>query len=301
MTVTTQILGYVGLGLFVLGVAASTFLLGATPPVPRPELGSRGLKRHLGLQHGAFFGYFEPAMRLVAGWLSDLPLTRMRTVIDQKIHHAGDHLGLSADELIGLSLVTGATSGLFALFFCNMHGLPMAIVPVAVAISALMPWYRIKAIATERMAAINRALPSAVDLAALCMGAGLDFPGSLRQIVGTAPRRTAPIVEEFDRILQELELGHARNRALRTFAMRVPTTQVREFVSSVVQAEEKGNPLSEVLQTQARMQRMRRSVAIEELASKAALQLLGPMMIIFVCIVVLLVGPVIIRFSGGGF
>ena len=84
------------------------------------------------------------------------------------------------------------------------------------------------------------------------------------------------------------------------FASRIPTDQVREFVNSVVQAEEKGSPLARVLTIQAQTQRLRRSVAAEETASEAAIMLLGPMTLIFLCVIVLLLGPVVIRFMTGG-
>ena len=84
------------------------------------------------------------------------------------------------------------------------------------------------------------------------------------------------------------------------FAARVPTAQVREFVNSVVQAEAKGSPLANVLTIQAQTQRLRRSIAAEETASEAALMLLGPMTLIFLCVIVLLLGPVVVRFMAGG-
>ena len=70
------------------------------------------------------------------------------------------------------------------------------------------------------------------------------------------------------RMLQELDLGHTRRKALEGLAERVPTEPVRDFVASVVQAEDKGTPLAEVLSVQARMLRMRRSVRAEESAAK---------------------------------
>jgi tight adherence protein C len=132
------------------------------------------------------------------------------------------------------------------------------------------------------------------------MSAGLDFPGSLRRITASAADPSDPVVEEFSRVLQELDLGHTRRSAMEGLAVRVPTDQVREFVSSVVQAEAKGSPLANVLTIQAQTQRLRRSIAAEETASGAALMLLGPMTLIFLCVIVLLVGPVVVRFMTGG-
>jgi tight adherence protein C len=133
------------------------------------------------------------------------------------------------------------------------------------------------------------------------MGAGLDFPGSVRRTVGSAPDGNEPIVEELRRVLQELEVGRTRREALADFAERVPSDEVRELVNSLVQAEAKGSPIAHVLGIQAQTLRLRRSIAAEESASEAALMLVGPMAMIFVCVIVLLLGPVVVRVMSGGF
>jgi len=63
----------------------------------------------------------------------------------------------------------------------------------------------------------------------------------------------------------------------------------------VVQSEEKGNPLSEVLNIQATMLRMRRSVAAEESAARAGIYMMGPLMLIFACIMLIILGPFIVN------
>jgi tight adherence protein C len=69
----------------------------------------------------------------------------------------------------------------------------------------------------------------------------------------------------------------------------------------VLQAEDKGSPLARVLTIQAQNLRLRRSVAAEEMASEAALMLVGPMTLIFLCIIALLLAPVAVRVMTGGF
>ena len=76
---------------------------------------------------------------------------------------------------------------------------------------------------------------------------------------------------------------------------------MKDFVGTVVQAEAKGTPLSEVLTIQARMLRMRRSVSAEEAAAKAGLMMMGPLMLMFVTIILLLMGPFAVRFTTSGF
>jgi tight adherence protein C len=134
----------------------------------------------------------------------------------------------------------------------------------------------------------------------MCMSAGLDFPSALRRTAESAPDPNEPIAEELRRVLQELDLGRTRRAAILGFAERIPSDEVRELANSLIQAEDKGSPVAQVLSVQAETLRLRRSVAAEETASEAALMLIGPMTLIFLCVIVLLLGPVVARVTGGG-
>jgi tight adherence protein C len=72
---------------------------------------------------------------------------------------------------------------------------------------------------------------------------------------------------------------------------------VREFVNAVVQAEERGNPVADVLLIQAGVSRMRRSVKAEESAAKAGVAMVGPLFLLFGCIMLLVVAPMVIRLA----
>ena len=282
------------------GASALTFSLCIAPPAVRPTLGGRGLNRANALRRGGLFAMIEPLVRLVAGWVSAAPLNRIRAKLRTALTHAGEYLGLSADELIALCVLSGLCVGASGLLVCDLLQLSDWLAIAAVCVGIMAPWFRVLAVAQARARGVSQGLPGAVDLAAMCMSAGLDFPGSLRRIVDSAANPAEPVIEEFSRVLQELELGQTRRNAMEGFAARVPTDQVRELVNSVVQAEAKGSPLANVLTIQAQTQRLRRSVAAEETAAAAALMLLGPMTLIFLCVIVLLLGPVVVRFMGGG-
>jgi len=282
------------------GVSALVFGLAMMPVADRPTLGSRGLNRAKALRRGGPFFLVESLLRVLAAWVGALPIERVRRSLRRSLIHAGDYLGLSADELIGMCALSGFALAMAAALVCETLELSRMLVVGALCLGGMAPWFRVLAVARARARRISRGLPGAVELAAMCMSAGLDFPGSLRRIVDAAADPNDPVIEEFSRVLQELDLGHTRRHAMQGFAERVPAAHVREFVNSVIQAEDKGSPLVSVLTIQAQTQRLRRSVAAEETASEAALMLLGPMVLIFLCVIVLLLGPVVVRFMTGG-
>ena len=100
--------------------------------------------------------------------------------------------------------------------------------------------------------------------------------------------------------MRELSIGRTRRQALKDFAERAPTTAVTEFVGALIQAEEQGNPVAEVLLIQAGVARMRRSVRAEEAAAKAAVKMVGPLFLLFACIMLLVLGPMILKLMAGG-
>ena len=145
------------------------------------------------------------------------------------------------------------------------------------------------------MKRVNRRLPHAIDLLALSMSAGLDFPGSVRQLVEKSGSPDDPLVEELTLMLQSLQLGRTRRQALEEFAARAPTDAVIEFVAAVVQAEMRGNPLVDVLRIQAEVSRRKRTVRAEEAAAKAGVALAAPLILVFLTILILIVAPIVMK------
>jgi tight adherence protein C len=291
---------YAGMAMMVGGVSLGIFTLARNPPVDTPRLGMRGLKRAQALAAGGSFTSIEPLMRMVAGWVAHLPLGDRRRQIDEMLKHAGGWLGLTANEFVALSAMGGVGFTIGGLAAVSLAELPTVMVFFFAGLGASLPYVLATGELNRRFKQVNRALPGAIDLASLCMGAGLDFPGSIRQIVDKAGRKDS-LVEEMSFILQELDLGRTRRQALENFADRVPTEAVRDFVGTVIQSEEKGNPLAEVLRIQANMLRMRRSVMAEEAAARAAVLMMGPLMLIFCAIILVLLGPFIVNSMQSGF
>lgn len=299
--VSALALSYAAIGLIAAALVAATYLVARHPPAHSPRLGLRGLKRQAALEDGGLFATVEPIVRFLAGLIAHLPLAGARRRVERQLTWAGDLLGLTPDEHLARCTVSGIGFLLVAVLLGDVIGHSPVLLVFAALSGAVLPTLRVTGEIERRRRNVNRALPVTIDLAALCMGAGLDFPGALRQILEKSLSPDEPLHEELGRIVQLLELGHTRRDALESFAERVPTEAVRDFVSSVIQAEEKGNPLSNVLRVQARMLRMRRSVDAEQAASRAGVMMMIPLMLIFGSIVLILLGPFIINGMGTGF
>ena len=283
-------IGALALSSFIL---VSVALSAATSPGVR--LGLRGLKRQRALETVPLWSSLEPLVRWLGARFLGLVSAEWRVRANRKIALAGDYLGLLPEEAVGLSVLC-ALAGLAAGWLLEgVSGLGNIVVLGAMLFGGALPYFRISGAAVERMKQVNRRLPHAIDLLALAMGAGLDFPGSVRQVVEKSGSPDEPMVEEFTLMLQSLQLGRTRRQALEEFAERVPSDAVVEFVAAVIQAELRGNPLSDVLRIQAEVSRRKRSVRAEESAAKAGVAMALPLVLVFLTILILIVAPIVMK------
>lgn len=296
MTVGANVFALASTAAVALAAGALGALLARVPVAPRPTLGHRGWMRRAALE-GSFV-LIEPSMRVLAGYVAFLPIASLRSRLAKLVAQAGDHLGLDADDCIALSLLGAASFGMGGVAFVRYANLATHWVWVLIALGIALPLLSLRERLAARERQIARALPAAIDLAALCMGAGLDFAGALELLVREADMTHDHLAQELRRVLQELSMGRTRREALLAFAERMPSPAARDFVNAVVQAEDKGNPLVEVLQVQAQVLRTRRSVAGEEAAARASVLLALPLVLLLGCILLVMLGPFLVNGMG---
>jgi len=113
---------------------------------------------------------------------------------------------------------------------------------------------------------------------------------------GEEIRMTSPaLAEEFQIINREQRAGKPRLDAWRSMAERVDIDFVRQFVAMLVQTERFGTPIANALGQFSDTLRTRRTQAVEEVAAKAGVKLLIPLVFfIFPMIFVVALGPAII-------
>jgi tight adherence protein C len=298
MVSTTLALRLGSLLLLALGVSGLVGTLAGVPVPPAPRLGHRGAERRRALDQGGLFATLEPLVRFVAGLAALFPLGKLRERQERELRRADYCLGLTADELIALSFLSAISLGTLAFFVAPYADASRALAMPAAAFGAILPSLQVQEIIRKRIKHVSRGLPHSIEIAAMCMGAGLDFPGALRLLAAPRAGERDPLVRELSLILEELELGRTRREALLNFAERVPTQAVRDFVNAVIQAEQKGNPLAKVIQVQGRVLNQRRSVAAEEAAARAGILMMAPMVLLLCCILLLLMGPFFVKGIG---
>ena len=109
-----------------------------------------------------------------------------------------------------------------------------------------------------------------------------------------------PFNVELTAMLAEMNLGATRRRALENLAERIPLDSLRAIIASVVQAEQLGTPLADVLHEQATLMRTHRSIRAEHEAAVASVRILLPCLLLVMAVVLAIFGPAIVQVVRGG-
>ena len=143
-----------------------------------------------------------------------------------------------------------------------------------------------------RHLSILKALPNLLDLLTLSVEAGKDFLTALRDILVRRPRDV--LGDEFKRTLHEIQLGKSRQQALRDLATRVHQVELTSVVNAIIQADELGVGIGQLLRIQGDQLRHKRFARAETLANEAPVKILFPVVIfIFPSVFIILVGPIL--------
>ena len=128
--------------------------------------------------------------------------------------------------------------------------------------------------AKRRMTQIEYELPDLIDILVVTVEAGLGFTASLQL---AAERLTGPLGNELRLTLQEQRMGLGTNEALRNLLARCETPGVLAFVRSMLQGEQLGVSVGQIMRDLAQDMRLRRRQMAEERAQKAPIKILFPL------------------------
>ncbi|MBT3393020.1 MAG: type II secretion system F family protein [Elusimicrobiaceae bacterium] len=139
-----------------------------------------------------------------------------------------------------------------------------------------------------------------VDLAALVIESGLDYLTAFERIIKQAKEKTV-LEEELSKMINEVQLGYSRREALERMAARTGTQEFKSFVGLIIQSDELGTSLVDLLRNFSIDMRFRRLNRAEKLAAQASTKMLIPLFIfIFPTVFVLILAPMIKDMLGGG-
>ena len=193
-------------------------------------------------------------------------------------------------------LVTAAVlvaGGAAALLLNAELRIQLLILLFALILAVLLPRFVLRSRIKSRQRAIQHQLPSVMDVLSVSMEAGLSFDAALLKVT---ERFKGPLVDELSQVYREVQMGKPRREALASLNRRTNVAELQTFASAVVQSEQFGTPMKNVLRSQAQQLRINRRQQAQEKGMKAPVRMMPPMVLfIFPVIFIILLGPTIIN------
>lgn len=220
-------------------------------------------------------------------------LLSARDRAERQLIAAGSPYDLSPDEflgLVGLCALIGAAVGTLGTATTGWTTL----LAVGFLCGSLWPITWLRAQVQQRKTLILRALPFSLDLLTLSVEAGLDFTSALARIVTKI--HEAPLGEELNELLRQIQMGQPRSDALRQLAWRVNLEEMSNVTGALIQADELGASIGPILRIQAEQMRIRREQIAEKRAMEAPIKILLPLILfIFPTVFLTILGPIVLH------
>jgi len=232
---------------------------------------------------GGTWRYARPWLRLCGRALMPLLSWRVRTALMRQLQGADMAVAWDVQAAVGLlacaAIGGGAVAALCAVSWIEQPATRLGIMVCAILGGALaaawLLWHHIRDLAARRRQTMLREFPFLLDLMTLCVEAGLNLHGALRQAAHHGP--PGPLRQELRLALNAIRAGHARHQALDAMAARCDLPALVLWVAAVHQADRLGMSLGPLLRAQSAQQRSDRFLRAETLALQAPVRLLFPL------------------------
>jgi len=240
--------------------------------------------------------------RVIRPWLRKQIQTAGRLAPAQNIEKlqrslmkAGHPHGLAVLDFLGVKLLVAMISGAIAINMLSSGKtgflMTMLMTLAVSAIGFLLPDFWLGSRVRKRKAEISRTLPDALDMLTICVDAGAGLDSAMLKM---SQKWRNAIASEFGKVVAEIGIGLSRREALENMYMRTDVPEVGSFVAVLVQADQFGLSIANVLHGQAEQMRNRRWQRAEEEARKVPIKMLFPLIfLIFPALFAVTIGPAI--------
>jgi tight adherence protein C len=222
--------------------------------------------------------------------------------LERLLGRAGRPPAWPLERLLAGKLLLGAGAAALSLLLATAAPGALAVVLgiVVTLVAYFLPELLLYGRGQERSKAIGLELADTLDQMTIAVEAGLGFEAAMARAGKTG---TGPLAEELVRTLQDMRMGLSRREAYDLLATRTDVQDLRRFVRAVVQADNYGIAIADVLRTQADEMRKKRRQRAEEKAMQIPVKVLFPLMLcILPVLFIVLLGPAVLgvidAFSG---
>jgi tight adherence protein C len=241
----------------------------------------------------------RPLAAGLSGRMSRVASSSFQEKAEKRLALAGNPGNLRVADWLGIKAVVAIIGAILFIFLFGVLGV-LALPPVlrilmgavGLMFGYTIPEFWLGGRVRKRQHLILLQIPDTLDLLTISVRAGLGFDAALAKVV---EKLEGPLVDEFRRALAEVRVGKARRDALRDIVPRTEVIPLTNFIGAIIQAEQLGVSISKVLQVQSEQLRIERRQRAEEMAAKAPIKMLFPLVgCIFPSLFIIILGPAII-------
>lgn len=240
---------------------------------------------------------FGPVVQFINNLIISVTPRHVVDAVREKLDVTGNPWNMTPGDYILMRVITLVIIpvAVFGLTLGLGRSTSVLLAFVAAALGWLVPEMMMQSKKKEREKQIRKSLPDVLDLLTVSVEAGLGFDAALAKVV---ERKKGPLADEFALLLQEIRMGKPRRDALREVSERVKIDDITSFIASVIQADQLGVSIANILRIQSAQVRTKRRQQAEEAAMKAPIKMLFPLIFfIFPTLFVVLLGPAIIQLA----
>lgn len=279
------------------GLATATWQILGPEPLPAELPATERRRRVALLDQSPVVRWLGGPMRLIADLMPRVAtpaaldrLTHDLDLLEIRYWRADEFAAVKAIESIPVIAMLAFMVGYFGGATAGLATVGLGVVAVPIVLL-----YDLHGRGAKYGKQVRLRLPYILDLMTLVLEAGA---GTLQACLERAAEECDghPLGLELRRVLTGLQQGAAQAELLREMDRRLADPDVRELVSTLTTAEERGIPLKEALRSQADRMRRREVQWLEKSAEEAKVHITWPALLVMVACLMIMAAPMVIGF-----
>lgn len=226
--------------------------------------------------------------------LSRLTPQSIKDNYDTIIFQSGNYKKMTPSNILAIQIITAAILiTVFGLLFAVAGYNSILSIIFIGAIGFFLPYFRFRTKAKNRALDIQNKLPDILDLLYVSVEAGLGFDMAMKR---ATEKIKGELSNEFKWALDDITKGRDRTEALRAIVKRTGVEDLNSFITAVIQAEQLGSNIANMLRIQSRTMRQKRKQRAEEKSMKLPVKMIFPLLFfMFPAIFIVVLGPAVLN------
>ncbi|MDD2371732.1 MAG: type II secretion system F family protein [Firmicutes bacterium] len=231
-----------------------------------------------------------PIYQKFLNFLARMTPQSMKDNYENIIYQSGNYKKMTTSNILAQQFVVSFLMLIiFGAVFIMIGFLnPLYMLLIAI-IGFLLPYFQLRTKAKNRALEIQNKLPDILDLLYVSVEAGLGFDMSMKR---ATDKIKGELSNELKWALDDISKGKEREEALRAVYKRTGVEDLNSFITAIIQAEQLGSNIANMLRIQSNMLRQKRKQRAEEKSMKLPIKMIFPLLFfMFPAIFIVILGP----------